>query len=114
MTIHRTTITPTHSSVDNDVQAPLVPSVLAAAIDLPLPPNTDESDGEPQSRSGQLEKSTLSESSAPTEKGKSGNLGLGTDDTKKKLGKFFKGLGQSKALPLAMKPKLILFDQLEP
>jgi hypothetical protein len=108
------TVSPTHPPVDNDVQAPLVPPVLAAAIDLPPPPNTNESDGEPQSRSGQIQRSTFSRSLTPTEKGKHGNLGLNTDDTQKKLGKFFKGLGQSKAFPLVMKPKLIPFDQSEP
>jgi hypothetical protein len=93
--------------VDNDVQAPLAPSVLAAVIDLPLPPSMNEYDDEPQSRRGKTLGSTSAKSSTSTQKGKPGSLGLNTDEAQKKLGKFFKGLGPSKAFFLMIKPKLI-------
>lgn len=85
------------SLVDNNVQAPLVPSVLAAAVDLPLPPNTNELDGDPQFRRGQTLGPTSSKSSTSTQKGKPGSLRQNAGETQKKIGKFFKGLGPSKA-----------------
>jgi len=77
----------------NDVQAPLIPSVLAAAIDPPLASNTSDPDNEPQSRSVKTLGLTPARSSTSTRKGKAGNLDLNTEGAQKKLGKFFKGLG---------------------
>lgn len=96
------------SFVDNDVQAPLVPSALAAAIDPPLASNTSDSDNEPQSRSVKTLGSTPPGSSTSTRKGKASNLELNTEEAQKKFGKFFKGLGPSKASYFAMILKLIL------
>lgn len=95
-------LTSNHSSssvvlVDNNIQAPLASSVLAAAIDLPLPPDTNEPDDESRSHRGRTLGSTSAKSSTSTQGGKLGSRGLNTDGAQKKLGKFFKGLGPSKA-----------------
>lgn len=82
------------SLVDNDVQAPLVPSVLAAAIDLPLLSKANESDDGSKFLRGRTLGSTSAKSSTSTQKGKPDNLELKTDEVK--LGKFFKGLRPSK------------------
>lgn len=96
--------------VDNDVQAPLVPSVLAAAIDLPLsPPGTDEFDVKPQSGGGRTLGSSSAGPSTHSQRGKSNNLGVNTAEAQKKLGKFFKGIGPSKVPSLVMVLRLILF-----
>jgi hypothetical protein len=87
------------SIVDNNVQAPLVPSVMGAAIDLPSPPNTNELDDKPQSSGGRPLGSNPARSSMSTQKGKSNSLGLNTNEAQKKFGKFFKGLGPSKRPP---------------
>jgi len=97
------------SLVDNNVQAPLVPSVLTAAIDLPLSLNANESDDKSKSGGGRTLGSSSAGPSAPSQKGKSNNLGLNTVATQKKLGKFFKGLGPSKMPSLPKIPRLILF-----
>ncbi|KAF9650203.1 hypothetical protein BDM02DRAFT_3093571 [Thelephora ganbajun] len=81
----------------NNVQAPLVPSTFAAAIDLPLPSNTDGSDNKLQSSGGRTLGSSSSKPSTLSQRGKSNNLVLNTTEAQKKLGKFFKGLGPSKA-----------------
>lgn len=94
------------SLVDNDVQAPLIPSVLAAAIHLPLPPNTNESDDKSQSSRWRMLGSTSAKSSTSGQKGKPGSSSLNTGEAQK-LGKFFKGLRPSKVPFLKMKPKLI-------
>lgn len=96
------------SPVDNNVQAPLDPSVLTVAIDLPLPLNTNESDDEPRSRGGRTSGSTSAKSSTTRTKGKPNHPGRDTDEVRKKLGKLFKGLGQSEALFLPIKPKLTI------
>lgn len=83
--------------VDNDVQAPLIPSVLAAAIDLPLPSNTTESDDEPHSRRGRTLGSTSAQPSTSSQKGKPG---LSAGEAQKKIGRLFKGLIPSKAFSL--------------
>ena len=84
--------------VDNNVQAPIVPPVLAAAVDLPLPPpSTNEPDGKLQLRGGRTLESNSAGSSKLSERVKSKNAGLNTPEAQKKLGKFFKGLGPSKA-----------------
>ena len=95
--------------VDNNVEAPLVPSVLAAAIDLPLPPNTNELDDKSKSGDGRTLGSSSAGSSTSSQKGKSNNLGLNTIEAQKKFGKFFKGVGPSKAPSLPKSPRLILF-----
>jgi len=77
----------------NDVQAPLVPLVLTAAIDLPLPPGTNESDDKSKSRGGRTLGVSSPGSSTSSQKEKSNNLGLNTAEAQKKLGQFFKGLG---------------------
>lgn len=71
----------------NDVQAPLLPFVLAAAIDPPLASNTSDVDNDPQSRSRNTPESTS------TRNGRTGYPELSTDGAQKKFGKFFKGLG---------------------
>jgi len=103
---------PSHCStllLDNNVQAPLVPSVLAAAIDLPLPPGTDEFDIKSQSGGGRTLGQSSSGSSIPAQKRKPNTLGTNTAEAQKKLGKFFKGLGPSKAPSRPKVPRLILF-----
>ena len=95
--------------VDNNVQAPLVTSVLGAAVDLPLPPGTHEPDDKSQSRSARTLESNSPGSSTLSKRAKSNNLGLNTPEAQKKLGKFFKGLGPSKASSLPLVPALILF-----
>jgi len=77
----------------NDVQAPLAPSILAAAIDLPLPANTNESDHGPQSHRERMLGSASAKPSTSTQREKSRSLGLDTNGAQKKIGKFFKGLG---------------------
>ena len=96
--------------IDNNIQAPLVPSVLATAIDLPLPSNTgeNESHDKSQPRSGQTLGSSSSGSSTLSQRVKSNSLGLNATEAQKKLGKFFKGLGPSKASSLLMVLGLIL------
>lgn len=97
--------------VDNNVQAPLVPSILATAIDLPLPLNTDENEShdKSQSTSGRTLGSSSARSSTLSRGVKSNNLGLNTAEAQKKLGKFFKGLGPSEASSFLMILRLILF-----
>jgi tether containing UBX domain for GLUT4 len=76
----------------NDVQAPLVPSILATAINLPLPPSLNELDDNPRSHNGRIG-STSTRSSITTQKRKPGSSGLSIDEAQKKIGKLFKGLG---------------------
>lgn len=95
--------------VDDDVQAPLVPCVLAAAIDLPLLPNTNEPDEKTQSGGGRTLGSSSAGSSASSQREKSKNLGPNTTEAQKKFGKFFKGLGPSKEPTLSLILRLILF-----
>lgn len=83
--------------VDNNVQAPLAPSVLAAAVDLTLSLSTGETGDKSQSSAGRTLESKSTGSSTSSQKGKSNDLGLNTPEAQKKLGKFFKGLGPSKA-----------------
>lgn len=99
--------------VDNNVQAPLVPSVLAAAIDLPLPSDMNESDDKSQSGSGRTLGPGSAGPSASSQRGKSNNPALNTAESQKKLGKFFKGLGPSKAptLPMITIPTFFNFNQ---
>jgi len=99
-------------SVDNNVQAPLVPLVLAGAIDLPLP-STNESDDKPQPSGGRTLEASSTGSSKLPQRGKSNNLGLNTIETQKKLGKFFKGLGPSKTSSLPLVPGLTCSAQPE-
>ena len=94
---------------DNNVQAPIIPSVLAAAVDLPLPPSTDESDDKLQLRGGRTLESNSAGSSKLSGRVKPKNPGLNTSEAQKKLGKFFKGLGPSKAPSLPLVPGLIPF-----
>lgn len=102
-------VAPFRFSVDNDIQAPLVQTAWAAAIDLPSPFDTSASNDDLQPRNSQLIESTSASSSTSTRKGKSGTLGLNTDEAQKKLGKFFKGLGQSMAPSLTTKLTLTIF-----
>lgn len=82
---------------------------MAAAIDLPLPLNMNESDDKPKSGGGRTLGSSSAGSSTSSQKGKSNNLGQNTTEAQKKFGKFFKGLGPSKIPPLPKTPSLILF-----
>jgi len=77
----------------NDVQAPLIPFVLTAAIDLPMPPSADEPDDKSQSSGGRTLGTNSIGSSTLSQRGTSDNLGLNSEAAKKKLGRFFKGLG---------------------
>jgi len=95
--------------VDNNIQAPIIPSVLAAAVDLPLPPSTNELDDRLQLRGGRTLESNSTGSSKLSERVKSKTPGLNTTEAQKKLGKFFKGLGPSKAPSLLLVPGLIPF-----
>lgn len=98
------------SFADNDVQAPLVSSVLAAAVDLPLPLGTNEPDDKSQSDGARTLGSNPQGSSTLSRRGKSNDLGLNTAEAQKKLGKFFKGLGPSKVSSLILVLGLILLS----
>lgn len=70
----------------------------------------NEPEGRLQSGGGKTLGSSSTKSSTLSQKGKSNELGLNTAEAQKKLGKFFKGLGPSKASSLPPTPRLILFD----
>ena len=93
--------------VDNNVQAPLVPFILATAVDLPLPPSTNGLDDKSQSSGGRTLGSSSAGSSTSSQRGKSNNFGVNTAEAQKKFGKFFKGLGPSKTFSLSLTPMLI-------
>jgi len=74
----------------NDIPAPLDPTVLAEAIDLPMPPNLDEPNNVPTAGS---KGRTLGSPGGSSSSGSKDKTKLTSDDAQKKLGKFFKNLG---------------------
>jgi len=73
----------------NNIPAPLDPTVLAEAIDLPMPPNLDEPNNV---QTADSKGRTLGPTGRLSSSGSKDTTKLTSHEAQKKLGKFFKNL----------------------